>query len=93
VEPGRKERLLDRIGGIDVAAQDQPGGAMESIDGGRSEGRERVMIAAPGANDVVSLHREPALAAARWPRSTIMSLRTLESFEHDHRVSSPAARL
>jgi hypothetical protein len=80
VQPGRKERLLDRISRIVVASEDQPGGAVEPVHGARSEGREGVMIAAPGANDEVSLHRAPALAAAWWPRLPIMSPPTTESF-------------
>jgi hypothetical protein len=50
---------------------------MEPINGARGKSREGVMIAAPGANDEVSLHRAPALAAAGWPRSSIMSPRTM----------------
>jgi hypothetical protein len=45
------------------------------------------MIAAHGANDEVSLHRAPALAAAGRPRSTIMSPRTTQSF---HLPQAPA---
>ena len=60
VQPRREKRLLDRIGRVVVAAEDQPGGAMEAVDGGSSKGREGIMIAAPGADDEVSVHRVPA---------------------------------
>jgi hypothetical protein len=52
---------------------------MEPINRARRKGREGVMIAAPGANDEVSLHRAPALAAAVWPQA-IMSPRRVQSF-------------
>ena len=57
VQPGGHERLLDSVGGQLVAAQDEPRGSMEPIEGIRSECREGVMVAVPGAKDEVSLHR------------------------------------
>jgi len=77
VQPCREERLLDRIRRIVVAAEDQPGGAMEPTNGARGEAREGVMISARCANDEVSLHRAPAFDTAGWPRSDIMSPRTM----------------
>jgi hypothetical protein len=53
---------------------------MEPTDGARGKGREGVMVAALGANDEVSLHRAPAVAAAWLPRSAIMSPRAAQSF-------------
>jgi hypothetical protein len=65
VQPGREKRVLDRIGRVVVAAEDQPGGAMEAVGGGSSKGREGIMIAAPGADDEVSVHRVPAFGRGR----------------------------
>ena len=59
VEPGRRQRLLDRIGRPVLAAQDQRRRSIQPTERLGGERRERVGIAVPGADDEVSLHRSP----------------------------------
>ena len=56
VEPRGDERVLDRILGPIVIADDEPGHAEEALDRARSKLREGVVIAFPGPDDEVSLH-------------------------------------
>ncbi len=80
VQPGGHERLLDGIGRQVVAAQDQPRGPMQPIEGTRGKRGEGVMVAVPGPKDEVSLHRTSGSWRPRWPRSPIMSRAASESF-------------
>src|SRR5438093_4518865 len=73
VQPGGEQRLLDRVGRAIVASQDQPRRSVQPIERTRSERRERVVVAAPGPKDEVSLHRIPGSWRPVWPPSPIMS--------------------
>ena len=75
---------LDTLDPQDAVAQHLQDRSRDQIGSGGSPWRGTLrakvaepLIAAPVANDGVSLHRAPALAAAGWPRSTIMSPRSV----------------
>jgi hypothetical protein len=53
---------------------------MQPIDRTRGERREGIVVAVPGAEDEVSLHRTPGSWRAQWPRPPIMSRLATESF-------------
>jgi hypothetical protein len=46
----------------------------------RGEHREGVVVAAPGANDEITLHRAPGSWRASWPRSPIKSRAATQTF-------------
>ena len=79
VQPGRHERVLDGVVGPVRVADDQPGEPEETLDRARRELREGVMVAFPGPNDEVSLHRPCLAAAATRPRSASMGSRPRRS--------------
>src|SRR6185503_19365354 len=62
-DPGLDERLLDRVLGQLVLAEDQPRDAVPALQRARDEGRERFAVPVLGVGDEVSLHR--ALLAGR----------------------------
>jgi hypothetical protein len=48
VQPGRDERLLDRVGGEVVAAQDESSDPMESVERVACQCGERIVVTARG---------------------------------------------
>ena len=62
VEPGRDQRLLDRVSGGIVASQDQAGRPMQTVERLGGQGREGVLVAGRGPEDEISLHLLPR----RW---------------------------
>jgi hypothetical protein len=56
VEPGRDERLLDRVGRNVVVAEDEASCPMETVVRLGGQPREGVLVAAPGPEYEISLH-------------------------------------
>ena len=57
VQPCGHQGLLDGVGREVVTAQDQSGGPLQPVERIRGERRECVVVAVPGAEDEISLHR------------------------------------
>lgn len=59
MEPGRDQGLLHRVGGKVVAAEDEAGRPVESVERLVGERREGVMVAIPRPENEISLHGSP----------------------------------
>ncbi len=68
--PGKDEGVLQRVLGEARVAQDPMSDRVERITDLVHQDGERLPIASPGLLDEVSIHLDPPVAAARWPRST-----------------------
>jgi hypothetical protein len=73
-EPGSKERVLDRVLGPVVAAEDQPGRRKEAVDRAGDEQREGVVVTASSPIDQVPIHCPALLSRPGGRLSLHMSL-------------------